>query len=236
MAGKKVLVVDDEPAIVELIKYHLEKEGFEALVAYDGAEGLAKARSEHPDLIILDVMLPKMDGFAVCQTIRQEQTVPIILLTAKGEEFDKVFGLQLGADDYVTKPFSYRELLARVKALLRRQEMDAAGNGAPAKDEVLTIGDVRLDLSRHAVTVRGAPVDLTPKEFDLLYVLAANRGRVMTRDFLLQKVWGYEYEGDTRTVDVHVRRLRTKIEPDPANPTYIETVHGVGYRIRGAGD
>lgn len=230
--SKKVLIVDDEESIVELLKFHLAKEGYDVITASDGKTALERAKRERPDLIILDIMLPEMDGFEVCQNLRKESIVPILMLTAKTDEIDKVVGLQIGADDYVTKPFSYREVIARVKALLRRQEMGGApGNGAQ-KDSVLRHGDVAIDLERFEIRVRGEKVELTPKEFELLKVLMANKGKVMSRDFLTQKIWGYEYDGDTRTVDVHVRRLRQKIEEDPANPKYIETVHGIGYRFK----
>ncbi|MDI7247985.1 MAG: response regulator transcription factor [Bacillota bacterium] len=229
---KKVLVVDDEAPILELVRFNLEKEGFSVLTATDGEEGLERARSESPDLVILDLMLPGIDGIEVCRQLRRETSVPVLMLTAKTEEFDRVLGLSVGADDYVTKPFSPRELVARVKALLRRREMDLEETKARDASGRIHVGDLVIDTARFEVEVRGARTELTPKEFELLRVLVANRGKVLTRDFLLEKAWGYEYGGDTRTVDVHVRRLRQKIEEDDSRPTYIQTVHGVGYRFR----
>lgn len=230
--AKKILVVDDEAPIVELIRFNLQKEGFSVLVAYDGEEGLQKARAEAPDLVILDLMLPGIDGIEVCQVLRREATVPIIMLTAKTDEFDKVLGLSVGADDYVTKPFSPRELVARVKAILRRRSIDLEQTASDRNNGRVSVGDLVIDAGRFEVEVRGQRVELTPKEFELLRVLVANRGKVLTRDFLLEKVWGYEYGGDTRTVDVHVRRLRQKIEEDDSHPVYIQTVHGVGYKLK----
>ena len=230
--AKKILVVDDEAPILELVRFNLEKEGFSVITASDGEDGLRRARSEAPDLVILDLMLPGIDGIEVCQQIRRETNVPVLMLTAKSEEFDRVLGLSVGADDYVTKPFSPRELVARVKAQLRRRDMDLEETRARDASGRIHVGDLVIDTSRFEVEVRGVRTELTPKEFELLRVLVANRGKVLTRDFLLEKVWGYEYGGDTRTVDVHVRRLRQKIEEDDSRPTYIQTVHGVGYRFR----
>ncbi|MDK2931581.1 MAG: two-component system, OmpR family, response regulator [Bacillota bacterium] len=229
---KKILVVDDEAPILELVRFNLEKEGFAVITASDGEDGLRRARSEAPDLVILDLMLPGIDGIEVCQQLRRETNVPVLMLTAKTEEFDRVLGLSVGADDYVTKPFSPRELVARVKAQLRRRDMDLEETRARDASGRIRVGDLVIDTARFEVEVRGVRTELTPKEFDLLRVLVANRGKVLTRDFLLEKVWGYEYGGDTRTVDVHVRRLRQKIEEDDSRPTYIQTVHGVGYRFR----
>lgn len=231
--AKKVLVVDDEAPITELIRFNLEREGFSVLAAADGEEGLRKARAEMPDLVILDLMLPGIDGIEVCQRLRRETTVPIVMLTAKTEEFDKVLGLSVGADDYVTKPFSPRELVARVKAILRRQDMYLEQTSAETTPGRIRVGDLVIDADRFEASVRGKRIELTPKEFELLRVLAANRGKVLTRDALLEAVWGYDYGGDTRTVDVHVRRLRQKIEENDSRPAYIQTVHGVGYRFRG---
>jgi two-component system alkaline phosphatase synthesis response regulator PhoP len=228
---RKVLVVDDEASIVELIRFNLEKEGYEVVEAYDGVEALRVVRAESPDLIILDLMLPGIDGIEVCQAVRRESSVPIIMLTAKGEEFDKVLGLSVGADDYVTKPFSIRELVARVKAVLRRQNMNLECEGEPTCARIRT-GDLVIDPDTYQVQVRGKSMDFTPKEFELLYLLASNSGRVLTRELILEKVWGYAYPGSTRTVDVHIRRLRQKIEEDDSNPVYIQTVHGVGYRFQ----
>ncbi|NLG79776.1 MAG: response regulator transcription factor [Firmicutes bacterium] len=230
--AKKILVVDDEAPILELVRFNLEKEGFSVITASDGEDGLRRAHSEAPDLVILDLMLPGIDGIEVCQQLRRETNVPVLMLTAKSEEFDRVLGLSVGADDYVTKPFSPRELVARVKAQLRRRDMDLEETRARDASGRIHAGDLVIDTSRFEVEVRGVRTELTPKEFELLRVLVANRGKVLTRDFLLEKVWGYEYGGDTRTVDVHVRRLRQKIEEDDSRPTYIQTVHGVGYRFR----
>ncbi|HQD39382.1 MAG TPA: response regulator transcription factor [Bacillota bacterium] len=227
--GSKILIVDDEPAIVELVKYNLEREGFSCLVAEDGEQALDIAQKESPDLIVLDIMLPKKDGYAVCRELRaMGLQMLILMLSAKGEEIDRVLGLEIGADDYLPKPFSTRELVARVKAMLRRQEL--AQN--PAATSVLRVGEVELDQERFEVKVRGKKVDLTPKEFELLHLLMQNPGKVLTRDMLLIKGWDFAYDGGSRTVDVHVRRLREKIEENPAEPKLIETVYGVGYRFR----
>ncbi|MDQ7826278.1 MAG: response regulator transcription factor [Candidatus Eremiobacteraeota bacterium] len=226
MAKEKILVVDDERNIVELLKYNLEKEGYEVISAYDGFEAVNLAKQDRPDLIILDIMLPGQGGLEVCRILRKETKIPIIMATAKGEEIDKILGLELGADDYVTKPFSPRELVARVKAVLRR-----TSSKAEEKDE-LAFEDLTLNLVKHEVRLKGNEVDLKPKEFDLLKLLATNPGKVFTRDFLLEQLWGYDYLGDTRTVDVHMRRLRQKIEEDAANPRFLKTVHGIGYKFQ----
>lgn len=226
MAKEKVLVVDDERNIVELLKFNLEKEGYDCVVAYDGIEAVKLAKDERPDLIILDIMLPGQGGLEVCRQIRKEMKTPILMATAKGEEIDKILGLELGADDYVTKPFSPRELIARVKAILRRTSM------RPEEQDEISIKDITMNLVRHEVTVKGARVDLKPKEFELLKLLATNKGKVFTRDFLLEQLWGYDYLGDTRTVDVHVRRIRQKIEEDASMPKYLKTVHGIGYKFQ----
>lgn len=237
MAKPTILVVDDERHIVELVRFNLEKEGYRVITAQDGKEACYLASSEKPDLIILDVMLPEMDGFEVCQFIQRDSTiseVPIIMLTARTEELDKVLGLELGADDYMTKPFSPRELMARVKARLRRTVKKP-----PERNDdngVIRIGGLVIDPLRFEVSLEGAELDLTPKEFELLRFLARSPGRVLTRDFLLENIWGYEYVGDTRTVDVHIRHLRQKIESDPANPQYIETVRGIGYKFKEKGN
>lgn len=207
----------------------LAHEGYEVAVAADGPQALEAARAERPDLILLDVMLPGMDGLDVCRQIRTWSVVPIIMLTARTEEVDKVVGLEVGADDYVTKPFSSRELVARVKANLRRAQMQAQD----AQEERLAAGDVRIDVGSRRVTVAGRDVALSPKEFDLLKVLVGHASRVLGRDFLLNTVWGQDFFGDTRTLDVHIRWLREKIEDNPSKPVRIETVHGVGYRFRG---
>jgi DNA-binding response OmpR family regulator len=243
--GRKILVVDDEAVLVETIAYNLEQAGYQVTTAADGASALEVARRESPDLIILDIMLPEMDGLEVCRQLRRDSgtsATPIIMLTAKGDEIDKVVGLEVGADDYVTKPFGRRELLARVRALLRRanpaQEdgnvQNTNGETSPSQRTVreLLAGPLRIDLAGRRVNCRGKDLELQPKQFDLLTYLARNRGTVLTRDQLLQNVWGYDYAGDTRTVDVHVRWLREKIEEDPANPKLIQTVRGVGYCFR----
>lgn len=226
-----ILVVDDEEPIQELLRFNLEKEGNKVWLAKDGQEALDQVEKEQPDLIVLDVMLPGMDGLEVCRRLRQNpkfQEIPIIMLTAKGEEIDKVLGLELGADDYMTKPFSPRELLARIKARLRRRTI------TPEETDKLVIrGELRMDISGFRVFVRGEEVELTPKEFELLRVFATHPGKVYSRDDLLERIWGYEYDGDTRTVDVHVRHLRLKVEKDPSNPEYIETLRGIGYRFKG---
>ncbi len=230
-----MLVVDDEANLVETIRYSLRREGFEVVVAHDGAEALAVARREKPDLVVLDLMMPKLDGFEVCRILRRESSVVILMLTARDEEVDKVVGLELGADDYMSKPFSMRELVARVKAMLRRVQMlreeAAADQGEPT--EVFNSGDLEVDVRQHRVHLRGEEVAFKPKEFDLLAFLVRNRGQVFAREILLQRVWGYDFVGDTRTVDVHVRGLREKIEVDPGAPTRLETVRGVGYRFVG---
>lgn len=226
MAKEKILVVDDEKNIVELLLYNLEKEGYDVIKAYDGFEAVNLAKQERPDLIILDIMLPGQGGLEVCRIIRKETKIPIIMATAKGEEIDKILGLELGADDYVTKPFSPRELVARVKAVLRR-----TSSKLEEKDE-LNFEELTINLMKHEVRLKGVEVDLKPKEFDLLKLLATNPGKVFTRDFLLEQLWGYDYLGDTRTVDVHMRRLRQKIEEDAANPRFLRTVHGIGYKFQ----
>lgn len=224
---ERILVVDDEPSILELVRFALERDGFEVVTAADGETALHQFRARPADLVILDLMLPGKDGFEVFRELRKESQVPVIMLTARGGETDKVLGLEFGADDYMTKPFSPRELVARVKAVLRRVEPREPGD-----NQVLRVGEITLDALRHRVTVGDREVQLAPREFELLRMLMANRGVVLNRDLLLEKVWGYDYAGDTRTVDVHVVRLRQKLEPDPAHPTYIETVRGVGYRMR----
>jgi len=231
--GYRVLVVDDEPSIVELVRFTLEREGFTTEVATSGQQALAMVRRQAPDLVLLDLMLPGTDGLEVCRQLRQMGNVPIIMLTARASEVDKVVGLELGADDYITKPFSPRELVARVRAVLRRAASPAGGSAAgPPESQELQVGDIRMDLARHQVWVGSRQVELTPKEFELLRTFMAHRGIVLTRELLLDRVWGYDFAGDTRTVDVHVVRLRQKLEDDPARPRYIETVRGVGYRMR----
>ena len=230
--SQKILVVDDEPHILELVKYNLAQEGYEVLTAHDGAQAVARARDVQPDLIILDIMLPYVDGLEVCRQIRRDSAVPIIMLTAKGGELERVVGLEIGADDYVTKPFSPRELVARVRAILRRTSAEAS----PAQAGPLRGGELVLDPTTHEVTRDGRTVDLTAKEFELLRLLLSHPNRVFTRDFLLEHIWGYDYYGSTRTVDMHISRLREKIEDDPASPTYIVTVRGVGYKFKAPSD
>jgi DNA-binding response OmpR family regulator len=246
MTGRKILVVDDEAVLVETIAYNLEQAGYQVVTAGDGSSALQAALRESPDLIILDIMLPEMDGLEVCRQLRRESntsTTPIMMLTAKGDEIDKVVGLEVGADDYVTKPFGRRELLARVRALLRRSdyvpphaqsEQDGSDNSneVPRQQRELVAGPLHIDLAGRRVICRGQELELQPKQFDLLTYLVRNRGTVLTRDQLLHNVWGYDYAGDTRTVDVHVRWLREKIEEDPANPRLLQTVRGVGYVFR----
>jgi len=222
--GRKVLVVDDEKNIVDIVTFNLHKEGYEVLYAYDGQQGLALAQAENPELILLDIMMPKMDGFEVCRKIREKSQVPIIMLTARAEEVDKVLGLELGADDYVTKPFSVRELMARVKANIRRQEPGSAGPVG-----LLSFGDLTIDPNKYEIKRNGAMLELTHREFELLKFLATQNTQVFTRETLLEKVWGYEYFGDVRTVDVTIRRLRSKVEDNPDQPKYILTKRGVGY-------
>ncbi len=242
--GQKILVVDDEPVLVETLAYNLEQVGYEVTTVADGASALEAAQRETPDLVILDIMLPEMDGLEVCRLLRRERktaTTPIIMLTAKGEEIDKVVGLEVGADDYITKPFGRRELLARVKALLRRADYPSSPERSPVQDILaeglrpgreLVAGPLRIDLAGRRVVCRGQELELQPKQFELLTYLVRNRGTVLTRDQILHNVWGYDYAGDTRTVDVHVRWLREKLEEDPANPHLIQTVRGVGYVFR----
>ena len=225
----KVLIVEDEANIRQLVKYNLEKESFQVIEAEDGLQGLRLAKAEKPDLVLLDLMLPQMDGLEVCRSLKGNQAtaaLPIIMLTAKSEEIDKVIGLELGADDYMTKPFSPRELVARVKAVLRRSQKEAALPGE------LSVGRLRFNFSRYEVHMGNAKLELTPMEYELLKMLATNLGKVFTREQLLEKVWGYEYFGDTRTVDVHVRHLRAKMSTDPETADALETIRGFGYRLR----
>jgi two-component system response regulator RegX3 len=224
-----VLVVEDERPLAETIAYSLEQEGMRAEIAPDGERGLEQFRSRSPALVILDLMLPKLTGLDVCRLIRSESTVPIVIVTAKDSEADKVAGLELGADDYVTKPFSMRELVSRVRANLRR--VDMAGTGTPGAEAPLAGGPVLLNPETHEVRVRGDLVGFTPKEFELLEVLLARKGRLLTRDFLIAEVWGPDYFGDTKTLDVHVKRVRQKVEEDPHRPKHLLTVRGLGYRF-----
>ena len=229
---KKILVVDDEKPISDIIKFNMAKEGYEVLTAFDGKEALAVFEAENPDILILDLMLPEIDGLEVARTIRKTSNVPIIVLSAKDTEFDKVIGLEIGADDYVTKPFSNRELQARVKALLRRTELTVESQTESTSDSEIVIGDLKIIPDAFLAHKKGKELELTHREFELLYHLATHVGQVMTREHLLETVWGYDYFGDVRTVDVTIRRLREKIEDIPGRPEYILTRRGVGYYMR----
>jgi DNA-binding response OmpR family regulator len=230
-----ILVVEDELTLRETLTYNLKHQGYQVEAAGDGQAAVEAARRLKPDLIILDIMLPKLDGFEVMRILRKEMNMPILMLTARDEEIDRVLGLEMGADDYLTKPFSMRELLARVKAQLRRIHLmrEEKERRKAEAAEVLTFNNLKLDLTRHEVFLEDEPLALKPKEFDLLVYFARHRGQVLTRDRILEQVWGWEYTGGTRTVDVHVRWLRSKIEADPMNPVRIITVRGVGYRFDG---
>ena len=230
----KILVVDDEPTLRNVLHYNLTKEAHQVRTAGDGEEAIDQAREYEPDLILLDVMLPKLDGFEVCKAIRRESNVPILMLTAKNSEIDKVVGLEIGADDYITKPFSMRELVARVKAMIRRSEMLKGELITGEADKTrLAVRGLTMDLLQHRVMLDGRTINMKPKEFELLAFLLRHPDQVFSRDQLLDQVWGYEFGGDTRTVDVHIRWLREKIEETPSKPTYLETVRGVGYRLVG---
>jgi DNA-binding response OmpR family regulator len=222
-----ILLVEDETTLAETLRYNLEREGYSVMIAADGVQGLEQARREQPDLIVLDIMLPRLDGFSVCRIIRQESDVPIMMLTARQDEVDRIAGLELGADDYISKPFSLGEFLARVRAIMRRSERQPRAGAR----EVLEAGALRVDTSSRRAWREGGELTLPQKEFDLLACLIRNRGIALSRDLLLERVWGLDFIGDSRTVDVHIRWLREKIEPDPAKPRYIQTVRGVGYRF-----
>lgn len=224
--SRTVLVIEDEPALSDAIKYSLERDGYDVYVADDGIAGLELLRTHNPDVVLLDLMLPSLSGLDVLRTLRTRSSVPVIIVTAKDGEGDKVAGLELGADDYVTKPFSMRELVARVGANLRRSSVQVESD-----DVVLVGGDVKVDVGRHVTTVRGKEVELRPKEFALLELLLMRGGKLVTRDDLIAEVWGYDYFGDTKTLDVHIKRLRSKIEVDPKHPEYIVTVRGMGYKF-----
>jgi DNA-binding response OmpR family regulator len=224
----KILVVDDEPTLVATLKYNLERERYEVITATEGAGAIEIARSSRPDLVLLDLMLPGMDGIEVCRVLRKDTDVPILMLTAKGTEIDKVVGLEVGADDYLTKPFGMRELMARVKALLRRSSATERRDG-----ELFVSGDLQADMSRRQAFKGGRPLTMKPKELELLAFLIRNRGRAFTREQLLSQIWGYDFAGDSRTVDVHVRWLRQKIEEAPDRPGRLVTVRGTGYRFEG---
>ncbi|MGG1572827.1 response regulator YycF [Fictibacillus sp. NRS-1165] len=227
---KKILVVDDERPIADILQFNLEKEGFQVTCAYDGVSAIEKIENEKPDMILLDIMLPMKDGMEVCREVRKKYDTPIIMLTAKDSEIDKVLGLELGADDYVTKPFSTRELIARVKANLRRHQQET--DREDEENNEIVIGSLTIHPDAYLVTKRGESIELTHREFELLYYLAKHIGQVMTREHLLQTVWGYDYFGDVRTVDVTVRRLREKVEDNPSHPLWIITRRGVGYYLR----
>lgn len=229
MTNHSVLVVEDEENLVEALRYNLEHEGYAVLTAPDGGSGLETARAALPDLVILDVMLPNLNGLEVCRILRRETDVPILMLTAKGEEIDRVVGLEIGADDYVTKPFSMRELMARVRAMLRRPRKTASARMA----EPLRSGSLAVDVDAHQASLNGEELRLKPREFDLLALFMRNPGRAFTRDQILEQLWGHDYIGDVRTVDVHVRWLREKIEANPSTPARIITIRGVGYRFEG---
>ena len=230
MESKKVLIIEDEKSISDIIKFNLVKEGFEVETAFDGMTGLNKALELNPDLILLDVMLPAIDGFQVCKKIRESSMVPIIMLTAKEEEVDKVLGLELGADDYITKPFGMRELVARIKANIRRTS--AGELGASETAEIQTFGNLEIDMNRYEARKEGTALELTLREFELLKYMAERENKVFSREQLLEEVWGYEYYGDIRTVDVTVRRLREKLEDNSSEPKYILTKRGIGYYFR----
>lgn len=230
-----ILVVDDEPVFIEALTISLEREGFGVIAAADGPAALKAISEKDPDLILLDVMLPGMSGIDVCREIRKSSSVPVIMVTAKGEEIDAVVGLEVGADDYITKPYRLRELIARIRAILRRSENSSKEDEAISNPEVLVEGAVRLDLERHELSVDGELVSLALREFELLSYLMENSGRVVTRESLMQNVWGWDYIGDTKTIDVHVKRLRSKIESDPSAPLRISTIRGVGYRYERSG-
>jgi two-component system response regulator VicR len=230
MDARKVLIIEDEKAISDIVKFNLTKEGFSTDTAFDGKEGFDKALATDPDLVLLDVMLPSMDGFEVCRKLREKSNVPIIMLTAKEEEVDKVLGLELGADDYITKPFGLRELIARIKANIRRAQPPQQPE--PESVGIQDFGTLTIDMDRYEVRKNGTPLELTLREFELLKYLAERENKVFSREQLLEDVWGYEYYGDIRTVDVTVRRLREKLENDPGNPKYIMTKRGVGYYFR----
>jgi DNA-binding response OmpR family regulator len=221
-----ILLVEDDRTLAETLRYNFEREGYGVIMANDGVVGLERARQNSPDLVVLDIMLPRLDGFSVCRILRQESNVPVIMLTARQDETDRIAGLELGADDYVAKPFSLGELLARVRAILRRTDRQPVGNR-----EVLDAGSLRIDTGSRRAWRDGSEIGLSQKEFDLLTCLMRNRGLALSRDVLLERVWGYDFPGDSRTVDVHIRWLREKVEFDPARPVYIQTVRGIGYRF-----
>jgi DNA-binding response OmpR family regulator len=229
MSDKKILIVEDDRNLLDTLVYNVKKEGYDVVTSINGEEAVESARKENPDLIILDIMLPKLNGLEVCRILRKEMTVPILMLTARNEEVDKIIGLEVGADDYMTKPFSMRELIARIRAILRRADMTVAQPDSVEK--TIKIGTLEVDTERHRITVSGKELELSPKEYDLLVFLAVNKGFVFTREQLLEKVWGYDFAGDTRTIDVHIRWLRQKIESNPSKPETLITVRGAGYKL-----
>ena len=233
--SERILVVEDDPTLQETLAYNLTRQGYLVDTAGDGQTAIESARGNSPDLVVLDIMLPILDGFEVCRILRQESNVSILMLTARDDEIDRVIGLEMGADDYLTKPFSMREFLARVKAQLRRVRLDREQIGLQANQdrEILQFGNLILDMTRREVRIDETPISLKPKEFELLLFLAKHRGQVLTRELILERVWGWDFRGGSRTVDVHVRWLREKIEPDPAQPVRIITVRGAGYRFEG---
>ena len=233
MAREKILVVEDEENILEAIKYSLTSEGFDVYGAEDGEKGLEMARELGPDLVLLDVMLPKIDGFEVCRILRKDMDLPVFMLSAKAEEIDRVVGLEIGADDYITKPFSMRELVVRVRNSLRRRSLAFSENNSSDSKEIIKSGDLEIDLTSHVIKLTGENLEMKPREFDLLVMLASSKGRAFTRGQILERLWGHEYIGDIRTVDVHVRWVREKIEVDPGKPSRIVTIRGVGYRFDG---
>lgn len=234
---EKILIIEDERTLLETLEYNLRRQGYEVETADNGVDALAAARTKRPDMIVLDIMLPGIDGFEVCRILRQEMNTPILMLTARDDEIDRVVGLEVGADDYLTKPFSTRELMARIKALLRRVRLIREEMTQPSAGQALTptytYQNLTLDTSRRELKVNNLVIPLKPKEYELLLFLAQHRGQVISREYILEKVWGWDYIGDSRTVDVHIRWLREKIEPNPAEPTRIITVRGAGYRFEG---
>jgi DNA-binding response OmpR family regulator len=229
----KILIVEDELTLQETLAYNLEHQGYQVFTASDGNKAIEMAKECNPDLILLDIMLPGIDGFEVCRILRKDMLVPILMLTARDDEIDRVVGLEVGADDYLTKPFSMRELVARVKALLRRVRQMQSNNPAEEKHQIFDFGNLRIDESRHEVSLDGNPISLKPKEYDLLLYIARHRGLILSREQILEEVWGWDYFGDSRTVDVHIRWLREKIESDPAKPDRIITIRSAGYRFEG---
>lgn len=235
---EKILVVDDEISLQETLSYNLKKQGYEVIVTGNGEEALKLAHEVQPDLVILDIMLPGLDGFEVCRILRKEMSTPVLMLTARDDEIDRVVGLEVGADDYLVKPFSMRELIARVKAMLRRvrlirEEVSQTEGEGKFKSEIMAFDNLKIDMTRREITVNDEVVPFKPKEYELLTFLAQHQGQVLSREFILERVWGWDFIGDSRTVDVHVRWLREKIEQDPANPNRIITVRGAGYRFEG---